>query len=124
MTRFLPTAATFTALAFSTGALAAPAMADTIVTEPVTLTYNQAALSQNGETKLVLLDLERQARSACMSVRPIVKTEVVDQACVSGVVQQAVEGINHAALTAEYLQAKTRRNLALNTAGTVTDTQS
>lgn len=124
MTRFLPTAATFTALIFSAGALAAPAMADTTVTEPVTLTYSQAALNQNGETRLVLLDLERQARSACMTVKPILKTEIIDQTCVSDVVQQAVEGINHTALTAEYLQSDTYRNLALNTFGTVSETQS
>jgi UrcA family protein len=115
MTRFLPTVPTLTVAVFSISAFAAPAMADTFVSEPVTISYDITALEETSDAGVVLLDLRRQARDACTSVRPLLNTESVDEACVKDVVKQAVEGINSVTLTAAYQQDTTYNNLAHNT---------
>ena len=114
MTRFLPTATTLTAAVFSIGVFAAPAMADTLVTEPVTMTYDTTALNENGAVELVLQDLQRQAHIACMSIRPLLNTETVDEACVTDVMEQAVEAIDSPILTAAFQQNDGYNDLALN----------
>ncbi len=104
MTRFLPTATTLTAAVFSIGAFAAPAMADTIVVAPVTMTYNVSILEENSTVEPVLQDLQRQAHLACMSIKPLLNTETVDEACVTDVMKQAVEAIDSPILTAAFQQ--------------------
>ena len=102
MTRFLPTAAITGALLISASALAAPAHADGVSSERVTLTYNVEELGSAAGADAILGDLERQARDACTYIAPILRTEITDENCVADVLAQAVSAINDASLTAMY----------------------
>lgn len=115
MTRFLPAAKTLGIALLSTAAFTAPALADTYVSQPVTLTYNVTELQSDAAAFTVLNDLERQAREACVSVEPILNTETVDASCVSDVLDQAVKGIDNDALTAAFLGTDSTQKAALDT---------
>jgi len=113
MTRFLPTVAILGATALSATLFTAPAMADAVVTQPVTLSFEVSELETATTAGNVLSDLQRQAREACMSVTPVLRTENVDEACVADVLEQAVEGIDNAALTAAYEQTDAYKTVAI-----------
>lgn len=102
MTRFLPTVAILSVATLAGAMMTAPAAADAYISETVTLTYNANQLTSNAEAARVLSDLERQARTACMNVEPITKTQKIDRACVGNVLAQAIEGIDNAALTSAF----------------------
>ena len=114
MTRFLPTVAILSASVLSATLFAAPAMADKMVTQPVTLSYNVLELETSTNADAVLHDLQRQARQACMSITPITRAENIDEVCVADVLEQAVGGIDNAALTAAYEQTNSYRAVAID----------
>lgn len=85
-------------------AMVAPALAEKVST-PVTITFDEAALTERGDALSVLTSLERQARDACSSITPITKIELVDQNCVADVVDQAVKAIDSPVLNSVYAEA-------------------
>ena len=105
MTRLLPTVAITSALIVSAAAISAPAYAESETTQTVTLTYDLEELKSPIGAIDVLEDLERQAREACVTVVPLIRTESVDNDCVSGVLTQAISRIDNAQLTTAYEQA-------------------
>lgn len=102
MTRFLPTVAIIGAAALSASLFAAPAMADTLVSEPVTLSYDAAQLASHGNAGAVFRELKRQARKACVNVRPLLHVQTIDKTCAADILAQAVAAINHPALNQEF----------------------
>ena len=114
MTRFLPTVTALSiALVSASAIFAAPASADKLVTEAVTLNYDVKKLKVEGAVNDVLLQLEGQAKDVCMTIRPILNTEQIDQTCVENVMFQAVTGINDAALTEAFKLSDAYRNVVL-----------
>lgn len=102
MTRFLPTVALLGAATLSANLFTAPAMAETRITESVTLTYNIEQLNSQKLVKTVLSDLKRQARKACTTVRPVLNVEAVDSECAADVLYQAVHAIDNTYLNEAY----------------------
>jgi len=113
MTRFLPTVAVLGASALSVTLFTAPAMADTLVTQTVKLSYDHSKLESATNAGEVLSELESQAREACTSIAPIFRTVSIDQKCVADVVAQAVETIDKTALTVAYEQSPTYQTVKL-----------
>ena len=114
MTRFLPTVTALSiALVSASAIFAAPASADRLVTEPVTLKYDVEKLKVEGAVNDVLLQLEGQAKDLCMTIRPVLNTEQIDRTCVETVMFQAVAGINDAALTEAFKLSDAYRNIVL-----------
>ncbi|MEO1029172.1 MAG: UrcA family protein [Pseudomonadota bacterium] len=91
-------------VALVSGAMIAPAIAERVST-PVTITFDEAALTERADAQTVLSSLERQARDACTTVTPITRVELVDQTCVADVVDQAVKAINSPVLNSVYADA-------------------
>lgn len=114
MTRFLPTVAAIGAAIVSAGVFTTPALADTLVTKPVTLSYDIVKLGSTGAVHDVLNQLERQARDACTTIKPVLRTETIDQDCVQDVMVQAVSGIDNAALTEVFQLSDTYQSIALS----------
>lgn len=102
MNRFLPTAVLVSTFTLSAALFSAPAHAERITSEPVTLKYDRLALQAQTGANTVLSDLQRQARKACMSVDPVLRTQFVDDVCVSDILEQAVSKIDDPALTSAY----------------------
>ncbi len=106
MTRFLPTVAAFAAAAIAFSTFSSPAYAEKTVTENVTIKFDTRNLSTSGNVNQALADIERQAREVCTFTQPIVRTEVVDTACVADVMDQVVVQINSAPLTEAHNRTK------------------
>jgi UrcA family protein len=113
MTRFLPTVAAVALMASSTIMFAPAAHADAQTEFAVKLTYNTADLTSMDGASTVLRKLERQARTACMTVKPIIQTESVDQACVAEVLTEAVNQIQSPTLTSAFRQMDGYDQIAL-----------
>lgn len=90
------------AAALFAGLMSAPALADRAVTQTVSLTYDVAALGDAEGTVSVLDDLSRQAIDACTTERPILRTEITDEACVEDVLHQAILAIGNGNLIETY----------------------
>ena len=78
----------------------------------MTLQYDVANLENNGAVNDVLSQLERQARQACTTIAPLLRTEKIDQVCVQNVMVQAVSGIDNAALTEAFQLSDTYQSVA------------
>ena len=88
-----------------TGAMMSPAVADSFVEEAVTLTFDEASLTDYANAKSVLRSLKIQAKDVCTSIAPITRAEIVDQTCVADVMGQAITAIDHPVLSAVYADA-------------------
>jgi len=88
------------AIAAATFGLAGLAFAGSLTTVSADLSYDEAQLNTNPQ--IVLSALEDQAVDHCSYIQPIFGKTITDEACVSDMVQIAVEKIDHAELTALY----------------------
>ncbi len=94
------------AAALIVGLMSAPALAERAVTQTVSLSFDEAALATAKGSTRVLQDLSRQAVDACTTERPILRTEITDEACVEDVLRQAILAIGNGDLTETYNLAR------------------
>ena len=93
----------FAAAAIAGVAYTAPAMAEP--TRPVSaeIQYDISALYSRSGTGTVLDSLQKQAISVCRYDAPVSQAPRIDDSCVSQVIAQAVNKIDHPTLTEAYV---------------------
>jgi len=84
-------------------AYAAPAMADPAQTVSAEIQYDNSALHSRAGAGFVLDSLQMQADSICRYDAPVSQAPRVDDSCVSQVIAQAVNKIDHPKLTEAYV---------------------
>ena len=70
-----------------------------------TITYDPALLETEDGAEAVMLDIKRQANSACRTVSMVSAGLKVDEACAADLLNKAVAKINDEKLQAEYAEA-------------------
>ena len=84
-------------------AWAAPAMADPAQSVSAEIQYDNSALHSRAGAGAVLDSLQMQADSICRYDAPVSQAPRVDDSCVSQVIAQAVNKIDHPKLTEAYV---------------------
>jgi UrcA family protein len=84
-------------------AYAAPAMADPTQTVSAEIQYDNSALHSRASAGAVLDSVQEQAISVCRYGAPVSQAPRVDDSCVSQVIAQAVNNIDHPNLTEAYV---------------------
>jgi len=84
-------------------AYAAPAMADPTQTVSAEIQYDNSALHSRSGAGIVLDSLQEQAISVCRYDALVSQAPRIDDSCVSQVIAQAVNKIDHPTLTEAYV---------------------